>query len=154
LHQPFLCQPKHRFLNFNIQKLIQLSTFAAMTAFRKIIAIFLLLGIVTNSFNQWLLFSTYSLNKEYISTVLCTNKDKPHLHCDGKCFLDIKLKELEQKNKQHQDTLKRMVETLAPAYANLLPQVFETRLEIIPTPYLLQKPSGKVVSIFQPPKTV
>ncbi|MES2447658.1 MAG: hypothetical protein V4546_10790 [Bacteroidota bacterium] len=125
-----------------------------MTAFRKIIAIFLLLGIVTNSFNQWLLFSTYSLNKEYISTVLCTNKDKPHLHCDGKCFLDIKLKELEQKNKQHQDTLKRMVETLAPAYANLLPQVFETRLEIIPTPYLLQKPSGKVVSIFQPPKTV
>ena len=125
-----------------------------MTAFRKIIAIFLLLGIVTSSFNQWLLFSTYSLNKEYISTVLCTNKDKPHLHCDGKCFLDIKLKELEQKNKQHQDTLKRMVETLAPAYANLLPQVFETRLEIIPTPYLLQKPSGKVVSIFQPPKTV
>ncbi|RZJ78610.1 MAG: hypothetical protein EOO47_13295 [Flavobacterium sp.] len=129
-------------------------TFAAMTAFRKIIAIFLLLGIVTSSFNQWLLFSTYSLNKEYISTVLCTNKDKPHLHCDGKCFLDIKLKELEQKNKQHQDTLKRMVETLAPAYANLLPQVFETHLEIIPTPYLLQKPSGKVVSIFQPPKTV
>ena len=125
-----------------------------MTAFRKIIAIFLLLGIVTSSFNQWLLFSTYSLNKEYISTVLCTNKDKPHLHCDGKCFLDIKLKELEQKNKQHQDTLKRMVETLAPAYANLLPQVFETYLENIPTPYLLQQPQGKVVSIFQPPKTV
>ncbi|TKC02588.1 hypothetical protein [Pedobacter cryotolerans] len=131
-----------------------MSTFAAMTAFRKIIAIFLLLGIVTSSFNQWLLFSTYSLNKEYISTVLCTNKDKPHLHCDGKCFLDIKLKELEQKNNQHQDTLKRIVETLAPAYANLLPQVFETYLENIPTPYLLPQPQGKVVSIFQPPKTV
>lgn len=124
-----------------------------MTAFRKIIAIFLLLGIVTNSFNQWLLFSSYTVNKEYISTVLCTNKDKPHLHCDGKCFLDIKLKELEQKNKEEQDNLKRMVETLAPAYANLLPQVFETYLELLSTPYLLQQPHGKVVSIFQPPKT-
>lgn len=124
-----------------------------MTAFRKIIAIFLLLGIVTNSFNQWLLFSSYTVNKEYISTVLCTNKDKPHLHCDGKCFLDIKLKELEKKNKQEQDNLKRMIETLVPAYANLLSQVFETYLEMPSTPYLLQQPHGKVVSIFQPPKT-
>jgi hypothetical protein len=125
-----------------------------MTAFKKIIAIFLLLGIVTNSFNQLLLFSSYSINKEYISAVLCSNKDKPHLHCEGKCFLDIKLKELEQKNKQQQDNLKRMVETSAPAYANLLTQVFETKLELTPSFYLLQKPKARVTAVFQPPKTV
>lgn len=127
-------------------------SFAAMTAFRKIITIFLLMGITISCFNHWLLFSSYSFNKAYIATVLCTNKDKPHLHCEGKCFLDIKLKELEQKNKQDQENLKRMVETLAPAYANLLAPVFEIQLRSETPAYLQQKPIGLAVSIFQPPK--
>ncbi len=33
----------------------------------------------------------YVVNYEYISKVLCINKDKPQLHCNGKCHL---LKEL------------------------------------------------------------
>lgn len=29
----------------------------------------------------------YVLNYEYISTVLCINKDKPEMECNGKCHL-------------------------------------------------------------------
>jgi hypothetical protein len=29
----------------------------------------------------------YVVNYEYISKVLCINKDKPQLHCNGKCHL-------------------------------------------------------------------
>ncbi|WP_367754905.1 hypothetical protein [Flavobacterium sp. WC2430] len=29
----------------------------------------------------------YIVNYDYISTVLCVNKDKPELHCNGKCQL-------------------------------------------------------------------
>lgn len=29
----------------------------------------------------------YVLNYEYISKVLCENKDKPKMHCNGKCHL-------------------------------------------------------------------
>lgn len=29
----------------------------------------------------------YLIDYEYISTVLCINKDKPEMHCNGKCFL-------------------------------------------------------------------
>lgn len=148
----FFCQVNHRILKLNTQKLIALPTFAVMTVFRKITAIFLLLGIVTNCFNQWLLFSSYSLNKSYIATVLCTNLDKPEMHCDGKCFLDIKLKELEQKNKQDQDNLKRIVETVAPTYTNLLAPIFEIPLKFETPPYLQQKPIGNVVAIFHPPQ--
>ena len=123
-----------------------------MTVFRKIIAIFLLLGIVTNCFNQWLLFSSFSLNKSYISTVLCGNLDKPEMHCDGKCFMDMKLKDLEKKNKQDQENLKRMVETLAPTEANLLAPVFEIQFKLETPPYLQQQPIEKAVTFFQPPK--
>lgn len=123
-----------------------------MLALRKIIAIFLLIGILTNCLNQWLLFSSYKINKDYISTVLCINKDKPHLHCEGKCFLDIKLKELEQKNKQSQENLKRLIETTAPIHTSLLTPMIETQIEFLKTPYLLKKSVGKYTSIFQPPK--
>jgi hypothetical protein len=36
----------------------------------------------------------YLVNYEYISTVLCENKDKPQMHCNGKCHL---MKELAKK---------------------------------------------------------
>lgn len=32
-------------------------------------------------------FVEYALNYDYISKVLCENKDKPKAHCDGKCYL-------------------------------------------------------------------
>lgn len=129
-----------------------MSNFTAMTAFRKIIAIFLLIGIVTNCFNQWLLFSSYSLNKSYIASVLCTNLNKPEMHCDGKCFLDIKLKELEQKNKQDQENLKRIVENISPTNANISAPLFEIKIKIEIPPYLQQKPIRNAVTIFHPPQ--
>ncbi|GLB52466.1 hypothetical protein NBRC110019_15060 [Neptunitalea chrysea] len=32
-------------------------------------------------------FVEYALNYNYISTVLCVNKDKPKMQCNGKCHL-------------------------------------------------------------------
>ncbi|KFF08310.1 hypothetical protein [Chryseobacterium luteum] len=33
----------------------------------------------------------YAVNYDYISTVLCINKNKPDLHCNGKCYLSKEL---------------------------------------------------------------
>lgn len=33
----------------------------------------------------------YGLNKDYIAKVLCINKDKPTIECDGKCHLTKQL---------------------------------------------------------------
>lgn len=33
----------------------------------------------------------YQVNKEYIARVLCENKSRPTLHCNGKCQLNKKL---------------------------------------------------------------
>jgi len=38
----------------------------------------------------------YIMNYDYISKVLCINKEKPQLKCDGKCYLSQKIKK--QKN--------------------------------------------------------
>ena len=33
----------------------------------------------------------YAVNYDYISAVLCINKSKPELHCNGKCYLSKEL---------------------------------------------------------------
>ncbi|WAC39989.1 hypothetical protein [Pedobacter sp. SL55] len=121
---------------------------------RKLVAGLLLVGILANCFNYWIVSTSYHFNKSYISSVLCTNKDKPALHCEGKCFLDIKLKELEQKNKQEQEHTKRLIETVAPGEYELAFHTFEHILEM-PIPfYLQQRPIGIANTIYHPPKLV
>lgn len=93
-------------------------------------------------------------NKAYIATVLCTNKDKPQLHCEGKCFMDIKLKELEQKNKHNQENLRRIIETVAPSYTVLLSPIFEISFKLEPIPYLEKVPVSNALTVFHPPKQV
>lgn len=41
----------------------------------------------------------YIVNYEYISKVLCVNKDKPKMHCNGKCHLMRELAKAEESEK-------------------------------------------------------
>ena len=109
-------------------------------------------GILSNCLNQWVLSTSYTFNKAYISSVLCTKKDKPELHCEGKCFMSIKLKELAQKNKHDQANLKSIIETVAPSNASLLHSFYEITLTKVLAQYMEQKPVYKPISIFHPPK--
>ena len=36
-------------------------------------------------------YVAFKFNQEYITNVFCVNKDKPELHCDGKCYLKKKI---------------------------------------------------------------
>lgn len=43
------------------------------------------------SFRPAIPFLEYWLNYDYIVNELCENKDKPQIHCDGKCHLNKEL---------------------------------------------------------------
>ncbi|MFC4140925.1 hypothetical protein [Pedobacter mendelii] len=122
--------------------------------FKRLIIYILVLFTLSQGAMQLVLFSGYQMNKEYITSVFCINKAHPELHCDGQCFLAKKLKDLEGKNKQIQDNLKRIVEA-EPIFLNinivsLIPS-FEIKSEI----GFIQKPLTSLhFSIFQPPKLV
>ena len=66
-----------------------------------IIYIWLIVTILP-TFSQWGTIAYYQINKEYITRILCENRDKPQLHCDGHCYLAKKLKA--QKQQQDQQT--------------------------------------------------
>ncbi|UCS91789.1 hypothetical protein KZP23_13700 [Echinicola marina] len=62
--------------------------------------IWLSIVIVLNSMIFSVIQMDYAINKEYIAENFCINKDKPEMHCDGKCFLAEKLKSAQNQQEQ------------------------------------------------------
>lgn len=47
----------------------------------------------------------YHANYDYISSVLCENRDKPYLECNGKCYLEKQLKKVNHDSHDHNSTI-------------------------------------------------
>ncbi|GAB3886872.1 hypothetical protein [Spirosoma agri] len=66
----------------------------------------LLLATLLPTVSQWGTIAYYHANKAYIARVLCENRDKPDLHCNGQCYLAKRLKA--QQDKQDKETTERV----------------------------------------------
>jgi hypothetical protein len=55
----------------------------------------------------------YAVNYDYISKVLCINKNKPQIHCNGKCYLG---KELAKNESQNDSKTKNSVQKVLDLY--------------------------------------
>jgi hypothetical protein len=49
------------------------------------------MGILLQTFSQVVIVADYYAHKDFIAKNLCENRDKPMMHCDGKCCLKKKL---------------------------------------------------------------
>ncbi len=47
----------------------------------------------------------YHANYDYISNVLCENRDKPYLQCNGKCYLDKQIKKTNHSDHKHKSSI-------------------------------------------------
>ncbi len=68
--------------------------------FRRVTALFLVAAMLMTSFTRFFIYAGFELNQEYIAKTLCVNRDKPELHCNGKCYLSNKIKQAEEKEKR------------------------------------------------------
>ena len=68
----------------------------------------------------------YVINYDYISKVLCINKDKPELRCNGKCHL---MKKIEQQQESDFNSLRVNMEEYPVDFISLL-NFSENSLEI------------------------
>ena len=89
--------------------------------FRRVVAIWLLVVLNMSLFSKWGVVAYYHVNKAYIARVLCENRDKPQLHCDGQCYLAKKLQAAEeQERKSTAERLEKLPE-LVLYCAEILP---------------------------------
>jgi len=66
---------------------------------RRFIAYLLMAALVSANFSCLFVYAGFELNKNYIATHLCVNRDKPWLHCNGKCYFMKKIKQAQEKEK-------------------------------------------------------
>lgn len=74
---------------------------------KRIAAILLLIGVLTQTFSKALIVAEYQLNREYIAKNLCVNKSRPKMHCNGRCHM---MKKMKQEEKQDQENPERRAE--------------------------------------------
>ncbi len=69
-----------------------------MLFLKKISAIILICIMMIQSLMVIVICLDYSLNKKFITDNFCVNKNKPQLHCNGKCYLSKNLKQAQEKD--------------------------------------------------------
>ncbi|HEY1020407.1 MAG TPA: hypothetical protein VGE25_15490 [Sediminibacterium sp.] len=73
---------------------------------KQFLSIILLVLLGLQSSYPLAVYSYYYANKGFIASVLCENRDKPRLHCNGKCYLQKQLKKAEQQENKDRTVVK------------------------------------------------
>lgn len=99
----------------------------------------------------------FKINQDFIAEVLCINKDKPTLNCNGKCHLSKQLREAdEQEEKQAPPSKKEQVELLY-YQANILLEVLTCAGAYIESPKMPYQCSfyrhSFITDVFRPPQS-
>src|ERR1700742_2206908 len=77
---------------------------------RRCLSILLILALAATSFQRYFVYAGFELNHDYIAKNLCVNRNKPWLHCNGRCYFMQKLKQVQENEKKqaNQDNLNRL----------------------------------------------
>ena len=120
----------------------------------RIFAYILLLGFILQSCSKQLIYTDYLVNKDFIASVLCINKNAPEKHCEGKCHLK---KQLDQDTKQQEGGSSKSKITMELAFVAPESIVMEiTSIQVASQYFYFQSRMLKSYtnSIFQPPCVV
>jgi hypothetical protein len=119
---------------------------------QRITAYLLIFSLITVNFSRFFIFAGFELNRNYIATKLCENRNKPWLHCDGKCYFAKKIKQAEDKQasdeRQSQKSLFQEVYVISSTDVKF----HFSLLQVISTPYTPTVPADRPDTIFQPPQ--
>lgn len=108
--------------------------------------------ILASNFNTFLISAEFKLNQKYIATTLCENRDKPQLHCNGKCYFMKKIKQAQDKEKSDDaQSQKNMVQQVFCSAINKV-KFTSNLLQIFPERYHAMQPQNVSLSLLRPPQ--
>jgi len=123
---------------------------------KRFTAILLLAVLISSNCSLFFVYAGFELNHKYIAENLCINRDKPWLHCNGKCYFMRKIKQAEENEKKQdaKDNLSRLeISFFQEPYkiTFIEPTILEANKSNFP-PYTYQYSSSYLSTIFRPPK--
>jgi len=121
---------------------------------KRVAAYFLIVSMLSAHFSRFFIFAGFELNKNYIATKLCENRDKPWMHCNGKCYFMKKLKQAQEndRNTERQSQRNLFQEAFIAAHSPIKFQ--SSLLRVIITPYNSGELKQFNGTLFRPPRIV
>lgn len=123
--------------------------------FNHIVCFVLVSVFLLQSLSKTIVVADYQINKEYIAKVLCVNKSKPKMHCNGKCHLKKELNKAEKKDQSPANPLNEKNEIQLFSQSNstvaLFSSVIVTTSNLI-SDYSFHLSDKHLDSIFHPPQ--
>jgi hypothetical protein len=127
------------------------SIFALALKYVALILVFL--GLLVQSFNKLFIVLDLQLNSSYIAQNLCENRNKPQMHCNGKCH---RLKVMKQEQRKDQENPERKAENKFELVCTSFRQTKLTPafiITLISYPHLKETiHAGFSISSFHPPQ--
>ncbi len=119
---------------------------------KRLTAFVLIFSLLSVSFSRFFIFAGFELNKNYIASKLCENRDKPWMHCNGKCYFAKKIKQAQENEKnEERQSQKNLFQDAFVGQAS--PLKFQNQLlNIINTPYKPGVLSAFNGTLFRPPQ--
>lgn len=115
---------------------------------KKFSSILFIAVLFVSVFAQGVVIMRYHINKQYIAKVLCENKSRPKLNCDGKCVLAKKLKAQEKQQKNQGIFFSEKFEVSCMVFS----------ATEVPSPYFVIIDDTKIVfnqkPVYQPGRTI
>ncbi len=100
-----------------------------------------------------IVYIDFKLNQDYIATVLCINRDKPEMQCNGQCVLMQKMNEAQDHTSQEENQApeKLVLETFFEAIFEFqtLTRLFDKEANTIYSQIL---PASFLSAVFHPPQ--
>ncbi|CAA0143496.1 hypothetical protein ACE1MK_05380 [Tenacibaculum maritimum] len=96
---------------------------------------------------------TYAINYDYISKVLCVNKNNTEMNCKGKCYV---MKQLQQQQEDDFNALQISMKDYPIGFIELMPLIPSQPKINITKPFFLQQKYSYLAdrSVFHPPNTI
>ena len=119
---------------------------------KQLTAWLLIISVLTVNYSRLFVYAGFKLNQNYIASKLCENRDKPRLHCNGRCYLMKKIKQAEDKqNNAEQQSQKNLLQE-AYCESRTPLKFFSHIIQVIIIPdSLIVLPPGHN-TIFRPPQ--
>jgi hypothetical protein len=67
---------------------------------KRCVVILLLFALTVSGFQRFAVYAGFKINQGYIAKMLCVNRSKPWMHCNGRCYFMRKLKAAEENEKK------------------------------------------------------
>lgn len=118
----------------------------------RFVAYLLIVALIASNLSRLFIYAGFELNRNYIAGKLCENRNKPWMHCNGKCYFMKKIKQAEEKERsderQSQKNLFQEAAVLIPVKINFHSALL--RVMYIPAGCNVYPPIA--LSVFRPPQ--